>query len=212
MDTQKSSENIKPARRTKPWQIILVTAIIVGFPFVSLVVNLKGAQKGKAFYGKLQEMGTLPAFNLPDDIAVSKVFTSNDLVRKVGVLSFITPESKDSVLSVLKTIGKLEHFDDAENLNILAFNLSGAGALTDFSTSLTHRERVKWHILEGGQSVQQGLKMSNNFSVALLDSTGVVRQHYDVREPKDRKLLIEHISIMPIRNKRKVEKVEPKSL
>ena len=74
------------------------------------------------------------------------------------------------------------------------------------------RDREMWHILRGGIELPAQMKLSSNYIVSLIDTAGVIRRFYDVRNALDKKLLVEHISIMPIRKKVNVEKKDQKSL
>jgi hypothetical protein len=46
----------------------------------------------------------------------------------------------------------------------------------------------------------------------LIDTAGVIRRFYDIRQETERRKLIEHIAVMPIRKKKSVEKRDQKTM
>ncbi len=212
-------------------QIAMVVGILIGFPVISIIVNMKGAAEGKAFYSEIKNnLGMLPDFKLVgwnnDTISLS------GLKGKVVVASLIGNDSRDEVLDVMKAIVKTEQFrEEVDNLQFITFDYSNDSSfIIRYLQNMNVRDREMWHILstkpsmtinaDNSQSTEQSgvvglseqMKLPNNFTVSLVDTEGVIRRLYDVRKPEDRKLLVEHISIMPIKRKKNVEKKDQKSL
>ena len=140
--------------------------------------------------------------------------TSANLKGKVLVVSFATDSSREEVMNTLKPIVKTEQLrEEIDNLNYLTFDLTNDSIFNkNYLQNLNTRDREMWHILRGGIELPAQMKLSSNYIVSLIDTAGVIRRFYDVRNAVDKKLLVEHISIMPIRKKVNVEKKDQKSL
>lgn len=199
--------------KTRSLQIALVVGLIVAFPIISVIINFKGAENGRMFYkGIKNNLGTLPTFS---SIGWNNdTLTSANLKGKVLIVSFATDSSREEVMNTLKPIVKTEQLrEEIDNLNYLTFDLTNDSIFNkNYLQNLNTRDREMWHILRGGNELPAQMKLSSNYIVSLIDTAGVIRRFYDVRNPIDKKLLVEHISIMPIRKKVNVEKKDQKSL
>lgn len=230
-----NQEVSNPNTSFKKLQIAMVVGILIGFPIISIIVNMKGAAEGKAFYSEIKNnLGQLPGFKL--------VGWNNDTVSaaglkgKVVVVSLIGTDSREEVLEVIKAIVKTEQFrEEVDNLQFVTFDYSEDSTfIARYLQNLNARDREIWHIISAESAASKQLvndpndagitavnnraqlleqmKFANNYTAALVDTEGVIRRLYDIRKPEDRKLLVEHISIMPIKRKKNVEKKDQKSL
>ena len=206
------NQDIPKANKMRKFQIAVVVSLIVGFPLISILVNIKGAQNGKVFYSNIKNnLGQLPDFSV--------VGWNNDTITTAGlrgnvtVVSFTSSESRDEVMNTLKPIVKTEQFrEEVDNLQFLTFDLSNDSVFhRNYLQNLNARDRELWHILRGGGNLPNQLKLSDNFTVTLIDTAGVIRRFYDIRKPADRKMLVEHLAIMPIKRKKNVEKKDQKN-
>ena len=100
-------------------QMILLVGVIVLLPIISFIVNMKGAERGRAFYGDIKNnLGQLPAFNLRS-YTDPNVESANSK-GKTRVASFLSLASRDSVLSVMKTLSRTDQLrEEIDNLNFL---------------------------------------------------------------------------------------------
>lgn len=207
--------NQEPLRsnKTRSLQIALVVGLIVAFPIISVIINFKGAENGREFYkGVKNNLGQIPTFS---SIGWNNdTLTSANLKGKVLIVSFASDSSREEVMNTLKPIVKTEQLrEEIDNLNYLTFDLTNDSIFNkNYLQNLNTRDREMWHILRGGNELPVQMKLSSNYIVSLIDTAGVIRRFYDVRNPIDKKLLVEHISIMPIRKKVNVEKKDQKSL
>ena len=48
------NQDIPKANKMRKFQIAVVVSLIVGFPLISILVNIKGAQNGKVFYSNIK--------------------------------------------------------------------------------------------------------------------------------------------------------------
>ena len=207
------NQDIPKANKMRKFQIAVVVGLIVGFPLISILVNMKGAQNGKVFYSSIKNnLGQLPDFSVVG--WNNDTITTKGLRGNVTVVSFTSNESRDEVMKTLKPIVKTEQFrEEVDNLQFLTFDLTNDSVFhRQYLQNLNARDRELWHILRGGENLPSQLKMSNNFTIALVDTAGVIRRLYDIRQPADKKMLVEHIAIMPIKRKKNVEKKDQKNL
>ena len=194
-------------------QMLFLTGVIVALPLISFWVNMKGAEKGRAFYGDIKNnLGTLPQFNLKSYTDLNT--EAGKSKGKTRVASFLSVESRDSVLSVMKAITRTEQLrEEIDNLNFMTFDLTTDSAFTaNYVHSISPNERQNWQILRGGNEVAQAIKLPNEFSFALIDTAGIIRRFYDIRQETERRKLIEHIAVMPIHKKKSIEKREQKAM
>jgi hypothetical protein len=195
------------------WQVALLVGVVVGMPLISILVNFKGAEKGQKFYSTLkQNYGKMPTFNsiswFNDSINTEKI------KGKVMVISFITPENRDTIMNVLNPIIKTEQFrEEVDNLSFLTFDVKEDSLYSVNSLKkMNEVDRRLMKILRGGNDVMPLFKLPNNFCVALVDTAGDIRYYYDTRVKEDKKLLVEHISVMPIKMDKKPIKRDQKQL
>lgn len=206
-------QEVNRSKRVRSLQIALVVGLIVAFPVISIIINIKGAETGRAFYkGIKNNLGQLPEFNSVG--WNNDTMSSDNLKGKVLVVSFASDSSRDEVMNTLKPIVKTEQLrEEIDNLNYITFDLTNDSLFNkSYLQNLNTRDREMWHILRGGDDLPEQMKLSSSYIVSLIDTAGVIRRFYDVRVPEDKKLLVEHISIMPIRKKVNVEKKDQKSL
>ena len=195
-------------------QVVLVTLFLVVLPLATFFVQRKGASVGKELYKDLKKnLGLMPAqFDVID--YSNKTFDATTLRGQTLVSSWATPQSRDSILSVMRTINRIPQFqEEVDNLQFITFDTSSDSIFfKNYYLNLTRNEREKWNILRGGNDIQQSIKLPNDYSIALIDSAGIIRRFYDIRQAEERKILIEHISIMPLKKKKTIQKKDQKQM
>lgn len=195
-------------------QVGLVTLFLVVLPLATFFVQRKGASVGKELYKDLKKnLGLMPAqFDVID--YSNKTFDATTLRGQTLVASWATPQSRDSILSVMRTINRIPQFqEEVDNLQFITFDTSSDSIFfKNYYLNLTRNEREKWNILRGGNDIQQSIKLPNDYSIALIDSAGIIRRFYDIRQAEERKILIEHISIMPLKKKKTIQKKDQKQM
>ncbi len=164
-------------------QMILLVGVVVAFPLISFIVNMKGAERGRIFYGDIKNnLGKLPEFQLGSFTDPNTEAANSK--GKTRIASFLSLESRDSVLSVMKAISRTEQLrEEIDNLNFMTFDLTSDSAFTaKYVQTISPNERQNWQILRGGNEVAQAMKLPNDFSFALIDSAGIIRRFYDIRQ------------------------------
>lgn len=202
------------SKRRGLYQVIVVTLFLVVLPLVTFWVQSSGAAEGRELYKDLkQNLGLMPASFAVTNYS-NEPFESDKLRGQTLVVSWATPQSRDSVLSVMRTINRIPQFqEEVDNLQFVTFDTSTDSTFfKNYYAGLTRNEREKWQILRGGADIQQSIKLPNDYAIALVDSSGIIRRFYDIREPKERRILIEHISIMPLKKKKTIEKKNQKQM
>ena len=194
-------------------QIGLLVGVVVLFPLISLLINFKGAENGRAFYKEIKNnLGILPAFQLKNWANDSVL--SNKIKGNVLIMSFINIENRQAVLDVIKPVVKTGQFrEEVDNLQFLTFDIANDSIFSkQYSDNFTPQDRKMWQILRGGNDVPSKMKLPDLYHIALVDTAGIIRRFYDVRNETDKRLLVEHIAIMPIKRKYSVEKKDQKQL
>ena len=195
-------------------QVVLVTLFLVVLPLATFFVQRKGVAIGKELYKDLKKnLGNMPA----QFEAVNYSNTAFDAATLRGqtlVASWATSQSRDSILSVMRTINRIPQFqEEVDNLQFITFDTSSDSTFfKNYYLNLTRNEREKWNILRGGNDIQQSIKLPNDYSIALIDTAGIIRRFYDIRQAEERKILIEHISIMPLKKKKTIQKKDQKQM
>ena len=196
------------------FQVLMVTLFLVVIPLVTFFVQRKGMAEGQELYKDLKKnLGQMPAQFAATNYSNER-FDAAVLRGQTLVASWATLQSRDSILAVMRTINRIPQFqEEVDNLQFLTFDTSTDSTFfKNYYINLTQNERAKWFLLRGGNDVQQTIKLPTDFSIALIDTGGIIRRFYDIREANERKLLIEHISIMPLKKKQSVEKKDQKTM
>jgi hypothetical protein len=207
------SETEKLNKRSRNFQLLMLAIILVGFPIATYLVQQNGLKQSKLFFKDLKN--NLGEF--PDAVAATNYYGDfkPELLRgQTRVVAFATANSRDSLLPVFLAFARTEQFqEEIDNLSFLTFDMVGDSSYyRNYAQSLTKRERQRWWILRGGNDLAQAIKLPNEYACALIDTAGIIRRFYDIREASERKILTEHISVMPIRKKEKVEKRDQKQM
>jgi hypothetical protein len=204
----------QPKKSKGFFQVLVISLFLVVLPLATFFVQQKGAAEGRELYKDIKKnMGLMPAQFSASNYA-NESFESSILRGQTLVASWASPQSRDSVLAVMLKINRIPQFqEEVDNLQFVTFDTSTDSTFfKNYYANLTRNERSKWFLLRGGNDVQQTIKLPNDFSIALVDTAGIIRRFYDIREANERKLLIEHISIMPLKTKKMVVKKDQKQM
>lgn len=195
-------------------QVFLISLFLVILPLVTFFVQRKGMAEGKELYkGLKSNLGQMPQQFEATNYS-NEVFDADILRGQTLVASWASAQSRDTILSIMRTINRIPQFqEEVDNLHFLTFDTAADSVFfKNYYFNLTQNERAKWLILRGGNDIQKNINLPNDFSIALVDTAGIVRHFYDIRKAEERKILIEHISIMPLKKKQTIEKKEQKQM
>ncbi len=195
-------------------QVLVVSLFLVIIPLVTFFIQRKGMKEGIELYKDLKKnLGQMPAQFEAKNYS-NEIFDASKLTGQTLVASWATTQSRDTILSIMRTINRIPQFqEEVDNLQFITFDTaSDSTFFKNYYFNLTRNERAKWWILRGGNDIQQSIKLPNDYSIALIDTSGIIRRFYDIREANERRILIEHISIMPLKKKKTIEKKDQKQM
>ena len=207
-------------------QLLVISLFIIGFPAGSWYYLNKGYNYRIKIIEELsQQLGEMPSF----DFVNQNGEPINDAHRskKIVINSFLSlseVESHEVVMNRLYTIQ--DQFD--KNDDILFYTYVEADTLTnvqDYVKALNIKEERQWHFLTGNMATMntfiqhfpfpKGVAKSytGNSTVAIADTSSMIRYFYNLNDEKQAGRLVEHIAnLMPqappedARLKRELEK------
>ncbi len=189
----------------------IICAILL-FPLVSLFVNIKGSKDGNTFFSELRKnLGTLPNFSQKD--IHGNLQTGAAIRGNMILFSVLQNQGADSVISVLKIINKTDQFrEEVDNFRLITFydslNIDKANQL---EAQISAKDKERWLVLPMNDSIKN-IHLPTDYSVALIDTSGIIRHFYDTRLLPEKQMLVQHLALMPIRKKKDVIKVEQKKM
>lgn len=184
-------------------QIAGLLLFLVILPAGSWYYLQSGYNHRKASLAELQQLGTVSAFELADQNG--DTFYSEDMQKRVVIAGFL-PEEVESQTRWAERLHKLhEQFDERNDILFLLFadsaSLNNPGAFL-LQNDLT--DSLQWTLLVVDKSEMRTLA-TEGFHLpdpdkpgylALVDTSRMVRRHYDPLDNQQMGRLIEHITIV----------------
>ncbi len=208
------------------FRIIAISVFLVGFPMVSWYYLNEGYKYRISVLKELdQNLGTVPAFQLVNQNGV--IVNQEALPNNAVITNFVdlaTVEKSKTYMDILYKIQ--DQFDKKDDILFYTF-IKGASLadVQNYTKSLNIKEEKQWNFLTGdAEQMEQfintfpfpaGVQKSyaGNSTVAIADTSSVIRYFYDMNDMKNAGKLIEHIAnLMPqappeeARMKRELEK------
>ena len=208
------------------FRIIAISVFLVGFPMVSWYYLNEGYKYRISVIQELdQNLGTVPAFQLVNQNGVT--INQEALPNNAVIANFVdlaTVEKSKVYMDILYKIQ--DQFDKKDDILFYTF-IKGASLadVQNYTKSLNIKEEKQWNFLTGdAEQMEQfintfpfpaGVQKSyaGNSTVAIADTSSVIRYFYDMNDMKNAGKLIEHIAnLMPqappeeARMKRELEK------
>lgn len=193
------------AKRT-PQQVfmsIMVIALLFLFPALSWYYLQTGLNHRKKALSELNELGKVGPFQLKNQ---SNLIISNEgLKRKVTIVNFI-PANKTIARNLTDRIAKVhQSFNEVDDVIFLSFTPADTSVqLIDMARELAIEDHKQWYLLGTTPEEWQRLateayklpKVEN--SVALVDTSGTIRNYYDVNINQEMGKLVEQtVLILP---------------
>jgi len=208
------------------FRIIAISVFLVGFPMVSWYYLNEGYKYRIGVIKELdQNLGKIPAFNFVNQ--QGKVVNQDDLPNNAVITNFVDLETIDKSKSYMDILYKIQdQFDKKDDILFYTF-IKGASLsdVQDYTKSLNIKEEKQWNFLTGDEAqmeqfinafpFSEGVEKSyaGNSTVAIADTSSVIRYFYDMNDTNNASKLIEHIAnLMPqappeeARMKRELEK------
>ena len=192
--------------------IAVVLSVVILFPAISLLVNVVGGKAGKDFFSELRKnLGSLPNFSQKD--IHGNIQTGAEIHGNMILFSILQNQGADSVISVMKIINKTEQFrEEVDNFKLITFYDSlNTEKAHQLDLDISAKDKERWLILPLNDSIKN-IRLPNDYSVALIDTSNIIRHYYDTRLLPDKQMLVQHLALMPIRKKKDVVKVEQKKM
>ena len=208
------------------FRLITISVFIIGFPMVSWYYLNEGYKYRISVIAELdQNLGKVPTFNLVNQYG--KTVNQEDLPNNAVITNFVDLDAIDKSKAYMDILYKIQdQFDKKDDILFYTF-IKGASLadVQNYTKSLNIKEEKQWNFLTGdGEQMEQfinafpfpeGVQKSytGNSTVAIADTSAVIRFFYDMNDTKNAGKLIEHIAnLMPqappeeARMKRELEK------
>lgn len=208
------------------FRIIAISVFLIGFPLVSWYYLNEGYKYRISIIKELdQNLGTIPAFQLVNQNGAT--ISQENLPDNAVITNFIDLATIDQSKTYMDILYKIQdQFDKKDDILFYTF-IKGTSleAVQNYTKSLNIKEEKQWNFLTGDDEQMEqfiatfpfpeGIQKSyaGNSTVAIADTSSVIRYFYDLNNTKDAGKLIEHIAnLMPqappeeARMKRELEK------
>lgn len=207
-------------------QLLMVTLFIVGFPAVSWYYLNEGYKYRMSVIAELdQDLGKVPNFQMVNQ--KGEQISESAMPDNAIITNFVDLASIDQSEEYMKVLYKIQdQFDKKDDILFYTYTkASSLEKLQAYTNSLNIKEEKQWHFLTASDSTMdqfiqafpfpEGAQKSyaGNPTVAIADTSAVIRYFYDMNNPKNASKLIEHIAnLMPqappeeARMKRELEK------
>ena len=188
---------MEKARKKTNWlQIAGLFLFLVILPGGSWLYLRSGFQYRKASLAELVDRGSVGAFALPD--AKGELFSSESLQGRVVVAGVLPAEAAPRKFWIDRMKALHKQFDERNELLILL--MADSASVADPQAFLLENGLVdeeQWSLLLGGDAVAPAaFHLPGPDMLALTDTEGVVRRHYDIADNREMGRLIEHIAIL----------------
>jgi hypothetical protein len=190
-------------KRMKPLQMAFLLLMLVVLPAGSWFYLRGGYQHRKAALEELKEAEAVGDFSLADQNGL--VFATQDLKKRVTIAGFLPtdPERQGAWMDGL--IRMHEQFDDRNDVCFLLFaDTTSISSTQDFVQSYNLSDSLQWILLQGNADSLHELATGSfhlpagaeTQQLALIDTSGMVRRHYDAYDNRQLGRLVEHITIL----------------
>jgi hypothetical protein len=144
-------------------------------------------------YGKLPQW-TLPALLKPDTLS------SEILVNQVAIIKFLNSEELSNGHEFGKYLKEWhEQFDERYDVKFVLHSLESDSAKVGlFLRAIGVQDPEQVLVTVGAESLAPAYRFPADFqhSVALADTSGLIRKHYDYRDGNQRRRLTEHVLVL----------------
>ena len=187
----------------KPLQMAFLLLMLVVLPAGSWFYLRGGYEHRKAALQELQELGSVGDFSLVDQNGL--IFATQDLKKRVTVAGFLPAGTEKHAAWMDGLVRLHEQFDDRDDVCFLIF--ADTALVPDpqaFAQSYDLADSLQWIVVSGNGAYLHDLATSSfhlpeeavGQQLALIDTSGTVRSHYDAYENRELGRLVEHITIV----------------
>lgn len=188
-------------------KVALTILVLFVLPLGSIYFLNEGRDYRRESISELEDMGKLNDFQVADQHNVN---ISPDVLRsRVAVVNFL-PQDEKMAREQSERIGLIQQsFDDTEDVLFLSFIPEDTSkSLLERAKKLGINDQKQWHLIAAKENdwdkYSKGIfKLPGEYGVALVDTSGTIRHHYDINSNPDMGRLVEHISIVIPKQKRR---------
>jgi cytochrome oxidase Cu insertion factor (SCO1/SenC/PrrC family) len=187
---------------------ILVIALVLIFPALSWYYLQTGLNHRKKALSELKELGKAGDFQLKNQSNL--LISSRNMKGKVSIVNFL-PGDRAAAKTLADRIAKVQQsFDEVGDVVFLSFIPADTSVqLIDLAKELGIDDAGQWYLLgtnagEWDRLAKEAYKMPDlQNSVALVDTTGTIRNYYDINANQEMGRLVEQtVLILPMQKRR----------
>lgn len=196
---------VKPAN--KFWRAV-VFAVLFVMPFVSVYYLYTGRQHSRQAVAELEQLGSISGFKSKNQENLD--IAPEDLHGKVTVVNFL-PSEIQKAKPLAERIAKIhQNFDDTEDILFLSFIVNdSAQTLLQTASNLGIQDHKQWYLL--GVTPEEWNHISKDIyhltipdqQVAMADTSLNIRKLYDINSNAQMGRMVEHISKVIPKQKRR---------
>lgn len=208
------------------FRLLVISLFIVGFPLGSWYYLQQGFDYRLSIIEELKEpLGEIPNFSLVNQMG--EKITNEDMYKNVVVANFLSLEHNPDLKEELRRLHKIQdQFDKKDDIYFYTFvKADDLQTVQAHYNQLEIKEGKQWHFLTGEElTMKQFIEsfpfpdevkksFKGNSTIAIVDTSGTIRQFYNMKKDKQYGKLVEHIAhLMPqappeeARMKRELEK------
>jgi hypothetical protein len=183
----------------KIFQVVLLSAILIGLPLGSYIYLTKGLEFRKEKLSEMTDMGSLPGFTFEN--SDGELVSSTEYLEQKLVLIAVpdNDEGNDSLPADFRRI--FDPFSDRDDL--VAFYIKNKPQIK--SVEIEYTPEDGYYELEASEYPQltselrkmiQEFGLPNHDAVLLVDGNGHVRNVYRPGELTDETKLVEHVAVL----------------
>ena len=182
-------------------QLIMLGIILVGFPAGSWYYLQKGLDYQRAIQQDLGELGAVKPFSL--EVLQGKEIDFEFLKGSVIVVAHLDRNDSEMGNKMGTILFQLhDQFDDRDDVLFLIHSNNSPETIQGFldKHQLNDPEQCFFVAIDNDSQFKQTYFIPNaekaSQTLAVVDVNGMVRKHYNATDPKDLKVLVEHITLL----------------
>ena len=201
-------ENIKETKPANKLGRALMFTVLFLLPFGSLYYLYMGRTHSRTAVAELETLGQVTGFQIKNQENV--VVSPENLHGKVTVVNFL-PSDLTAAKPLAERISKVhENFDDTDDIRFLSFIvLDTPETLLQTAANLGIQDHKQWYLL--GTTTEEWNHIARDVyhlpdpqnTVAMTDTSLVIRKLYDINNNQQMGRMIEHIAKVIPKQKRR---------
>lgn len=178
-------------------QFLGLGIILIGFPLGSWYYLNEGYKERKGALDQMKYEIPLPEFQITSQ---KGLLSKADLQGGYAVLGRIKRFSKDNPV-IEESEGLFEEFGSSMKMAMLTYvEEYDSSAINDYLASVTKDTLSRWYFISGNPDFDEVFKAKSKNHLALIDTSGVVRNYYDANNSAEIAEMAKHMAmfVMPL--------------